>query len=111
MHEDFRTHIDKRLAIELWVRRASFRSIWRRTKRKLILAIGDFRFCSKRRPSPIERRGPVRAKNRTLDALLNHLVSKREEIVRDFQAKGISGFQVDHQLLIWLAATPASPPG
>jgi hypothetical protein len=29
---------------------------------------------------------------RTLDALLNHLVSKRDEIVGDFQAKGIGGF-------------------
>ena len=33
-----------------------------------------------------------------IGALLNHLVGKGEEVVRDFQAEGFGGLQINYQL-------------
>jgi len=46
------------------------------------------------------RRGWLRRKVPIPDirALLNHLVGKGEEVVRDFQAEGFGGLQINYQL-------------
>src|SRR5881227_411556 len=59
-----------------------------------------------RSPLPTERLNRLASKrllqqnlpNPEVARLLNHLVGKREELVRDFQAQGIGGLQIDEQL-------------
>jgi hypothetical protein len=78
-----------------------------RVRRRRMSAWGQQRICRPRNPTSVLPPRPDIADQAGhvglvpipgIGALLNHLVGKGEEVVRDFQAEGFGGFQINYQL-------------